>query len=76
MMITTAGLAPSVFGRSVNPISTRGVDYAHHITLAPLGFQTLLSFAGDRTPLEFGQSGKGTERQMEKILLVLKSLNS
>ena len=29
--------SPSVFGRSVNPIQTKGADYAHHITkyLAP-----------------------------------------
>ena len=25
-------LAPADFGRSVNPIQTRGADYAHHIT--------------------------------------------
>jgi hypothetical protein len=33
---------PPVFGRSVNPILTRGVDYAHHITTAPPpDFQTV-----------------------------------
>ena len=31
-------LAPSVFGRSVNPILTRGADYAHHITTGPSTF--------------------------------------
>ena len=28
-------MCPPVFGRSVNPISARGVDYAHHITTCP-----------------------------------------
>ena len=32
--------APTNFGRSVNPISTRGADYAQHITVAPPDFQT------------------------------------
>ena len=27
------------FGSSVNPITTRGVDYAHHITASPPGFE-------------------------------------
>ena len=26
-------------GRSVNPITTRGADYAHHITASPPGFE-------------------------------------
>ena len=34
-------LAPLVFGRTVNPISTRGADYAHHITTGPPGFSDL-----------------------------------
>ena len=29
------------FGISVNPIPTRGVDYAHHITACPPGFENL-----------------------------------
>ena len=29
------GCAPPNFGKSVNPISTRAADYAHHITTAP-----------------------------------------
>ena len=33
--------APPDFGRSVNPISTRGADYAHHSTTCPPGFLTL-----------------------------------
>ena len=37
------GAPPSVFGRPVNPISTRGADYAHHITTCPLGFSVLLT---------------------------------
>jgi hypothetical protein len=28
-------LAPPVFGQTVNPISTRGADYAHHSTTSP-----------------------------------------
>ena len=27
------------FGSSVNPIATRGADYAHHITASPPGFE-------------------------------------
>ena len=27
------------FGSSVNPITTRGADYAHHITVSPPGFE-------------------------------------
>ena len=33
-------MAPPDFGRSVNPISTWGTDYAHQIILAPPDFQT------------------------------------
>ena len=32
-------LAYPEFGRSVNPITTRGADYAHHITASPPGFE-------------------------------------
>ena len=32
-------LAHLEFGSSVNPITTRGVDYAHHITASPPGFE-------------------------------------
>ena len=33
---------PPVLGRTVNPISTRGADYAHHSTTSPLpGFSDL-----------------------------------
>ena len=32
-------LAHPEFGSSVNPITTRGVDYAHHITARPPGFE-------------------------------------
>ena len=31
---------PPDFGRSVNPISTKGADYAHQLILAPPDFQT------------------------------------
>ena len=27
--------SPPVFGQKVNPISTRGADYTHHITTVP-----------------------------------------
>ena len=29
------------FGSSINPIPTRGADYAHHITACPPGFKNL-----------------------------------
>ena len=32
-------LAHPEFGTSVNPITTRGADYAHHITASPPGFE-------------------------------------
>ena len=32
-------LAHPEFGSSVNPITTRGADYAHHITANPPGFE-------------------------------------
>ena len=32
-------LAQPEFGSSVNPITTRGADYAHHITASPPGFE-------------------------------------
>ena len=34
-------MAPPDFERSVNPISTRGADYAHQITTGPYGFSDL-----------------------------------
>ena len=30
---------PTQFGSSVNPITTRGADYAHHITASSPGFE-------------------------------------
>jgi hypothetical protein len=36
-----AGFNISMFGRTVNPISTRGADYAHHSTTNPLKFSDL-----------------------------------
>ena len=36
-------MAPPDFGRSVNPISTRGTDYAHLITTGTHGFSDLLT---------------------------------
>ena len=35
------GMAHQDFGRSVNPISTRGPRYAHHVTTCPPGFSDL-----------------------------------
>ena len=32
-------LAHPEFGSSVNPITTRGADYAHHISASPPGFE-------------------------------------
>ena len=32
-------LAHPELGSSVNPITTRGADYAHHITASPPGFE-------------------------------------
>ena len=32
-------LAHPEYGSSVNPITTRGADYAHHITASPTGFE-------------------------------------
>ena len=32
-------LAHQEFGSSVNPITTRGPDYTHHITASPPGFE-------------------------------------
>jgi hypothetical protein len=32
-------LAHPEFGSSINPIKTRGADYAHHITASPSGFE-------------------------------------
>ena len=32
-------LAPPEFGSSVNPITTRGADYAHNFTASPPGFE-------------------------------------
>ena len=32
-------LAHPEFGNLVNPITTRGVDYAHYITASPPGFE-------------------------------------
>ena len=34
-------MAPPDFERSVNPISTRRADYAHHITTGPPGFSEI-----------------------------------
>ena len=33
--------APPIFGQTVNPIATRGADYAHHSTTSPPVFSNL-----------------------------------
>ena len=33
-------LVPPVFGRAINPISSRGADYTHRSTMSPPDFQT------------------------------------
>ena len=38
---TRIATAPPDFERSANPISTRGVEYVHHITTGPPGFSEL-----------------------------------
>ena len=42
------------FGSSINPITTRGADYAHHITASPPGFENLAAslFSHFPNPLE------------------------
>ena len=35
------GFSPPMFGRTVNPISTRGADYAQHSTTSPFNFSDL-----------------------------------
>ena len=44
-------MAPPDFGRSVNPISTRGTDYAHLITTGTLGFSDLPTVLRSATDL-------------------------
>ena len=39
MPLVGGALAHPEFGTSVNPITTRGADYAHHITASPPGFE-------------------------------------
>ena len=38
---TLGASVPPMFGRTVNPISTRGEDYDHHSTTSPLKFSDL-----------------------------------
>ena len=37
-------LAHPEFQSSINPITTRGADYAHHITASPPGFENPAAF--------------------------------
>ena len=41
-VVPGVAMAPPDFGRSVEPILTKGADYAHQIILAPPDFQTFL----------------------------------
>ena len=69
--VTTVGLSdpggpggpsPSpVFERSVDPISTRGADYAHHIIIAPPDFQTFLRPCAVRSIEEEPRSRKRSD---------------
>ena len=54
-------MAPPDFDRSVNPISTRGADYPHHITTGPHGFSDL------PTALEEEETSDEDEPGMEPI---------
>ena len=45
-------LAHPKFGVSVNPIPTRGVDYAHQITVCPPGFENLKTSLVNRRKLQ------------------------
>ena len=47
-------MAPPDFGRSVNPISTRGTDYAHLIITGTSGFSHLPTALSLRPPASFG----------------------
>ena len=49
-------MAPPDFDRSVNPISTRGTDYAHLITTGTPGFSDL------PTALNFRSSGSSNSK--------------
>ena len=46
---TLGASAPPMFGRTVNPISTRGADYAHHSTSSPPGFSDLATALSKHT---------------------------
>ena len=39
MLPLVGGQGGPDFGSSVNPFTTRGADYAHHITASPPGFE-------------------------------------
>ena len=61
--------SPPLFGRTVNPISTRGADYAHHSTVvgasSPLaGFSDLANAAWF---LNFGNKNSAGAKDLPKI---------
>ena len=45
------GFRTPVFGQTVNPISTMGVDYAHHSTTSPPGFSDLATGLSGGPPI-------------------------
>ena len=60
-------LVPPVFGRSVNPIPTRGADYAHHITTIPPRFfdgaaSLPVKYRYDRDVVKFKYVGVGEQK--------------
>ena len=54
-------LAHPEFGSSVNPIITRGADFAHHITDCPPGFENLA--ASLQFYLDIDKRGKGDTQE-------------
>ena len=54
-------LAHREFGISVNPIPTKGADYAHRITACPPGFENLA--ASLQFYLDIDKRGKGDTQE-------------
>ena len=65
--VAGAAMAPPDFGRSVNPISTRGTDYAHLITTGTTGFSELPTALDYREEQNYSRETVITnERQMRR----------
>ena len=56
-------LAPPMFGRTVNPISTRGADYARHSTTSPPKFSDLATALNSTHYLKGLYVDKGNKKQ-------------